>query len=69
MNGVTSTKAFKPHEPLKPCPFCGHDAEPKALENYAGEKEYQIECTNCAGSMSWFQKKPLVVNWNMRVKK
>lgn len=68
MNGAMSTKPVKTHEPLKPCPFCGSPATAEVSENYKGDKEYRVKCTECFAEMAWFQKKPLVVAWNERAK-
>ena len=48
---------------LKPCPFCGGEAE--LYQSYCGY--YQIECHQCsARSCTAVEKESVISNWNMR---
>lgn len=51
-------------EKLKPCPFCGGEAESKELWN----RDYEIECKKCgARSGEYLKEKYAIENWNRRV--
>ena len=48
---------------LKPCPFCGGEAD--LYQSYCGY--YQIECHQCsARSCTAVEKESVISNWNMR---
>lgn len=51
------------HNELKPCPFCGGEAE--IYQSYCGY--YQIECHQCsARSCMAVEEESVISNWNMR---
>lgn len=51
-------------EELKPCPFCGGDAQ---IDEICGE-EYSAECKNCEiGTYFNTDKQKVIDAWNRRV--
>jgi Lar family restriction alleviation protein len=50
-------------EELKPCPFCGDEAELK----YCGSNYYEVDCRGCGGSTGiQNSKEEAVALWNTR---
>lgn len=54
---------------LKPCPFCGGEAE--IVHSDCKINDTRIQCTNCNVKTSWWmgEIEELIEQWNMRVKK
>ncbi len=49
-------------EKLKPCPFCGHEAQ-------INKDEWSIQCSYCPAYMGYFNTEQEAVEaWNRRVK-
>lgn len=54
-------------EKLKPCPFCGGEAEIKETENDVGCKIWYIECSDCELTIkNGYLPKGLIRKWNTR---
>ena len=47
---------------LKPCPFCGGEAE--AIEYH--KTDYTIMCKTCYAEIGWRKKKEAIAAWNRR---
>ncbi len=60
----------KKKDRLKPCPFCGADAERMSHENYKAEV-YYIRCSNdgcrCGETKHYWNEEDAVKAWNRRV--
>ena len=55
---------------LKPCPFCGGEAEVYCDTQYGGT-QYQVWCTSCSATVgrAWFwNKRDVIEAWNRREK-
>lgn len=54
-------------EEIKPCPFCGKDAELTENEDYY----WYVECTECCARGEWFygykEKDKAIKAWNRRM--
>lgn len=58
-------------ETLRPCPFCGHDAEIKSSDtSFMGIKaEYMAVCKCCSGNSGWYSREDEAADaWNIRAK-
>ena len=54
-------------EKLKPCPFCGRQAEVRLIEDFLFGELYAIECDFCgARQHSWKDKAKAIEAWNKR---
>ena len=52
---------------LKPCPFCGGEAEIVDTGDLYGHCEYSVSCTSCNCNTDWLtNKKEAVQAWNKR---
>ncbi len=49
-------------EKLKPCPFCGSEAE-----LFEAPGVYFVECSKCYYPTSWDTKEEAITEWNTRV--
>lgn len=56
---------------LKPCPFCGKDAQMKIRRHWDNRGQYTPQCTDtsCPGRITkfWLDKEQAVEAWNRRV--
>ena len=55
-------------EQLKPCPFCGSEAELGGVINpFLNERRYQVSCNYCGGQTLFLQSaEEAVTAWNTR---
>jgi len=52
-------------EELKPCPFCGGDAEVNEIDD-----EYLSSCSECSANLGFFETEhDAITAWNTRVEK
>ena len=55
---------------LKPCPFCGSEAEfeQEEQELATGEEWYRVICTDCGGNSGWYMfAGQAATAWNSRI--
>jgi Lar family restriction alleviation protein len=64
-SGIAAYLAAEHIKPLKPCPFCGGNAE--VAEPICGE-DYFVKCVNCGCRTSYFYraKEEAIKAWNKR---
>ena len=53
-------------EKLKPCPFCGSEAEVMLMNN--SKSLYHVFCKNCFAMLALGSKEDVVRDWNKRFK-
>ena len=68
-NAFATNYKPQPKIELKPCPFCGADAEKASYKNYKAEV-YYIRCSNnecrCAETKHYWNEDDAVKAWNRR---
>lgn len=53
---------------LKPCPFCGGEAEILVDSDRTSSKPWSLRCTGCGVDLRWYATQQEVrARWNMRI--